>query len=183
MQTQKENKEGGELAKVLAILLHVQGGYSYIDKLSQSASKDLALYHIREALRDYNSLLNSGRINNPEAINLSNKINFDAVNKELAFIRSINSLPELRETLSYISASALTLEAKLKTLGEYSLACKALNYLRSKGVQTSDPDKLSEEFEKHKDELSQLLEIDVSTIESIAQNMSLMSYLIKRGEE
>lgn len=44
MQKYNEYKEGDELAKVLALLLYVQREYSYIDKLSQSASKDLALY-------------------------------------------------------------------------------------------------------------------------------------------
>lgn len=134
-------------------------------------------------MRDYNSLLNSGKINDPEAINLSKSIRFDAVNKELAFIRAINSLPELRETVSYISASALTLAAKMKVSREYLLASNALNHLKSRGIQVSDPEKLSQELEIHKQDLSQELDVDVSAIESLSQNKSLMSYLFKKGEE
>ena len=56
-------QSGGELSKVMAVLLAVQGSYTHVDKLSQASSKDLALYYAKEALRDYNSLLSSGKFN------------------------------------------------------------------------------------------------------------------------
>jgi CRISPR-associated protein Csa5 len=183
MQVYKEYKEGDELAKVLAVLLYVQGGYTYVDKISQAASKDLALYYAREALRDYNSLLTSGKISDPEANNLSNKINFDRVENELGLMRSIDSVPTLRELVSYISASALALAAKMKTSGEYRIAVSALNYLNSKGIKPSDADALSKKLNDKKDEISKELNVDVEVIESISQNKSLLSYLISKDNE
>lgn len=87
-----------ELAKVLA-LLAAQNNYSYIDKIAQATSKDLVLYHIREALRDYHTLLKGEEIN----------INIDRLADEIDELMKVENIAQLREKTSFIAAEALAI--------------------------------------------------------------------------
>ena len=101
-----------ELAKVLALLLIEQGSYSYIDKISQTSSKDLALYHIREALRDYHSLRSRG-FSNEVATELAKTIDFGRLEKEILEIKDVADITQLRERTSLITAEALAMAGRL----------------------------------------------------------------------
>ena len=105
------------LARVLAILNVEQGSYTYIDKISQSVSRDLALYYIREALRDYHSLVNRG-FQSEEAKKTSEYVIFSELESEIEFIRSIQDPVRLREELSMIAAQALAESGRLLYLEE-----------------------------------------------------------------
>jgi CRISPR-associated protein Csa5 len=105
------------LARVLAILNVEQGSYTYIDKISQSVSRDLALYYIREALRDYHSLVNRG-FQSEEAKKTSEYVIFSELESEIEFIRSIQDPVKLREELSMIAAQALAESGRLLYLEE-----------------------------------------------------------------
>jgi CRISPR-associated protein Csa5 len=105
------------LARILAILNVEQGSYTYIDKISQSVSRDLALYYIREALRDYHSLVNRG-FQSEEAKKTSEYVIFSELESEIEFIRSIQDPVKLREELSMIAAQALAESGRLLYLEE-----------------------------------------------------------------
>uniref|UniRef100_A0A7C4BAI3 Type I-A CRISPR-associated protein Csa5 n=1 Tax=Thermofilum pendens TaxID=2269 RepID=A0A7C4BAI3_THEPE len=106
-----------EIAKILAILRVEQGSYTYIDKISQTSSRDLALYYIREALRDYHSLMARG-FSNPHARQLAGTVDFEGVEGEIERIRKLSGAVELREELSTIAAQALAEAAKALSLEE-----------------------------------------------------------------
>ncbi len=101
-----------ELSKILALLLVEQGSYSYIDKISQTSSKDLALYHIREALRDYHSLQSRG-LSNEAAIGLARTIDFSKLEKEILEIKDLTDITQLRERTSLVTAEALAVAGRL----------------------------------------------------------------------
>jgi hypothetical protein len=174
-------EEGDELAKVLAVLLYVQGEYTYIDKISQSASKDLTLYYTREALRDFNSLRASKKIT--DDIYLAYSINFDKVENELKSIRSMDSVPHLRETVSYISSMALSIAANMRSRKEYNIALKIMNYFKSKNIIVKDADEFSKKILDSKEDISSNLNVDVDDIESMAKNKSLLSKLLNERSE
>jgi len=100
-----------EISKVLAALTIERESFTYIDKLSQASSKDVALYYIREALRDFYSLLNRGF---EKAKDIASYISFTDLEKELNEIREAKSIAELREVVSLISAQALSEAAKIE---------------------------------------------------------------------
>ncbi|MGC8987805.1 MULTISPECIES: hypothetical protein [Infirmifilum] len=94
------------LSRVLAILHVEQGSFTYIDKLSQTVSRDLALYYIREALRDYQSLVNRG-FESKKAKEASQYVNYAELEAEIEEIRRLDDVTKLREELSAITAQAL----------------------------------------------------------------------------
>ena len=102
-----------ELSKVLAALLTERGDYSYVDKLGYAPTPDLAVLHLKEALRDVHSLM-SGKIENESVKELLNSVNWDSVDEEISKVASSRSREELREKVSVISAEALALSAKMK---------------------------------------------------------------------
>jgi|UniRef100_A0A7C3SM82 hypothetical protein len=101
-----------EIAKILAILRVEHGSYTYIDKISHTSSRDLAVYYIREALRDYHSLMTRG-FSNPLAENLARTVSFEGVEREIERIRGLSGAVELREELSTITAQALAEAARI----------------------------------------------------------------------
>ena len=101
------------LAEVLAALIAERGEYTYVDKLGYAPSRDLAIYYLREALRDLHSLMRSRRIENKEVRELLKKIRFDRVEWGLKEISEIKDRKELREVTSLISSNALSLSAGL----------------------------------------------------------------------
>ena len=105
-----------DIAEVLAVLIAEKRSYTYVDKLGYAPSKDLAVYYIREALRDLHSLLNSQRWENEKARELAEKINFERVEKGIQEIEKIDPTDKkgLREVTSLISAKALSISASLR---------------------------------------------------------------------
>jgi CRISPR-associated protein Csa5 len=176
----EEKAEFPELSKVLAVLLVEQGSYTYIDKLAQASSKDLALYHVRETLRDYNSLLNRGIVNE-EAKIIADSINFSNVEKEVEKIGKTSSISDLREIVSLISAQALAEAARIRTRSTYSIGVKILDYLKSKGKSFDTPETLKESINSERKEIVEKLGIDEDIIDEIIENKSLLKSLIRRG--
>ncbi len=102
-----------DLARILGILAAGQGSYTHIDKLSNAPSTELALFYIREALRDFNSFL-------------SKNIDDKKIEKEIQEIKSLKTIEEnldkiaqlsrreLKEKASIICSKALIIAARLK---------------------------------------------------------------------
>jgi len=101
------------MSRLLAVLMNEQGGYTYVDKLGNSPSKDLAIFYLREALRDYHSILSRG-FGKASSDEEAKWINFVQVENEVNQIENILGTRELREKLSLISAKSLAILAKLK---------------------------------------------------------------------
>ncbi len=101
-----------EVAKVLAVLVAENKNYSYVDKLGYAPSKDLALFYLKEALRDLHSLIGK-EFENKEAKELAKKISFEVVETCLDFIAKISSRKELREVTAIIASKALAISAGL----------------------------------------------------------------------
>jgi len=102
-----------ELAKVLAVLVAEERNYTYVDKLGYVPSKDLAVFYIREALRDLHSLLRKEKFENKKAEELVKEIEFDKIETALENLTRISDKKELREKTSLIAAKALTISAKI----------------------------------------------------------------------
>lgn len=107
------------ISKVLALLAS-QGNYTYIDKLGYVPSKDLLIYYLREALRDFHSLIRGG-LKEEKGKELyesfTSQVKEDKVNLDLSINTLSESIPEgdnkkLREIASLIAAKALALSAK-----------------------------------------------------------------------
>ncbi|MEM0083863.1 MAG: hypothetical protein QW743_00010 [Candidatus Methanomethylicia archaeon] len=171
-----------ELPKVLALLLVEQGSYTYIDKLAQSASKDLALYHIREALRDYHSLLSRG-ISNDEAKMTADTINFLKIENEIRDINETSSISGLREKLSFLSAQALAEAARIRTRSTYGIGLKILEFFNKKGISFTGVEDFRKAIMDQIKEISKSLNIVEEDISEIAENTSLLKSLLRRGEK
>jgi len=100
-----------EVAKMLAVLVAESSNYSYVDKLGYAPSKDLALFYLKEALRDFHSMK---QFENKKAEELSKEIKFEIIDRAMQKISSIEDRRELREVVSLIAAKALSKSAKLK---------------------------------------------------------------------
>ncbi|MGC9069358.1 MAG: hypothetical protein ACP5IZ_10375 [Thermoprotei archaeon] len=175
----EEKFEFPELSKVLAVLLVEQGSYTYIDKLAQASSKDLALYHVRETLRDYNSLLGRG-IANEEAKIIADLINFSSVEREIEKIGKASSISDLREIVSLISAQALAEAARIKSRRTYSVSIRIFDYLKNKGKSFNTVEDLRESIKSDKKEIAEKLNVEEDIIEEVAENRPLLKSLIKK---
>lgn len=102
-----------EISKALAVLVAESGNYSYVDKLGYAPSKDLAIFYIKEALRDLHSMM-SKEFENKEAEKISKEIKFDQIDFALNKISKIGDRKELREVTALIASKALAKSAKLK---------------------------------------------------------------------
>ena len=111
---EERTKDLTEISRALAVLVAEQDSYSYVDKISYAPSVDLAIYYIREALRDLHSLIRGGSFENKLAKKEANRIRYDAIDRALNFITSIRSRKDLREVASLVAAKALSISAKLK---------------------------------------------------------------------
>ncbi|MDW7971454.1 MAG: hypothetical protein RMI53_06320 [Nitrososphaerota archaeon] len=171
-----------ELYKIFSILLVEHGSYTYIDKLAQSTSKDIALYHIREALRDYHSLINRG-INYEEAKTVANSIDFLRLENEIKEIGELSSLPSLRERVSLLSSQALAEAARIKSRVTYNIGKKIKDFLYEKGLKPEDIENFRKAIKDNLEKISESLGIDESTINEIADNTSLLRHLIDKKEE
>lgn len=93
-----------QLSKLLALLMRGDGSernYSYVDKVANSSSTDMAMYYLREALRDFMSMKESGRI--------KGDVEYGDVSREVESIASIEDLRELRKILSTIGSEAISI--------------------------------------------------------------------------
>jgi len=167
------SKEIHELAKVLAILLVEQGSYSYIDKISQTSSKDLALYHVREALRDYHSLLNRG-LKTETTMKLAETINFSELENGILKLKEVEDITQLREKTSLIAALALAEAGRLAIREKRYLATKVLEYLKSKNLFKEDVNALSKTIEEKRKEISEALGISEEDVVEIAKDKNLL---------
>ena len=97
-----------EIPRLLAILAAETDSYSYIDKLANAPSREIALKYIQESLRDYNSLITRGSFDNPKAAEETKYLNTKKLDEEIDSIRQTTNPRELKETLAYIASKALT---------------------------------------------------------------------------
>lgn len=104
------------LARILGILCAERGDYSYVDKIGYAPSKDTLLFYLKEAFRDFNSLL-SGSFENKAAEKEIQYLNLMTAEKELKAIEEIDvkDRKQLREISSLISSKALLVAARLKS--------------------------------------------------------------------
>lgn len=107
------------VAKMLAVLVAGENNYTYIDKIGYAPSKDLLLFYLKEALRDFHSIIRSGRLKNEEALNLLNNFVGELKDCKVDLNESIENIQSyivdrksLREISSLISAKALAISAK-----------------------------------------------------------------------
>jgi CRISPR-associated protein Csa5 len=113
------------IAKVVAVLV-ADGNYTYVDKLANAPSADLVLFYLREAMRDFHSLLRHGKVKNEDASKLFDRVREEIysvagdVNKVLDFLNESvtkvyeecrNDPKRLREICSLIGAKALAISA------------------------------------------------------------------------
>lgn len=105
------------IAKVLAILAAEQKNYSYIDKIGYAPSSELALHYLKEALRDFRSLIEKEKIGGEfdckAAKEEISKVDFDAVEKGIDEIANTERRNELRALLSFMTSKALVTSARL----------------------------------------------------------------------
>ncbi|MGC9209517.1 MAG: type I-A CRISPR-associated protein Csa5 [Nitrososphaeria archaeon] len=109
-----------EISKVLAALAYYKKlvdrgkgvNYNYIDKLANASSKDMALYHLREALRDFDTLKNNDE-DMKKALSLleskAGKIDYSKFEAELDSLEKARNLSDLRQMLSRIGVDAINL--------------------------------------------------------------------------
>uniref|UniRef100_A0A7J3TJX4 Type I-A CRISPR-associated protein Csa5 n=1 Tax=Geoglobus ahangari TaxID=113653 RepID=A0A7J3TJX4_9EURY len=113
-------KDIENLARVLAVLV-ADGNYTYVDKIGNAPSKDLLAFYLKEAIRDFHSLIRGGA-KNEKVKDLLDRIvrelettrdPFDFLNNSIDQVFSkIESRKDLREISSLISAKALAISAK-----------------------------------------------------------------------
>ncbi|NPA98741.1 MAG: type I-A CRISPR-associated protein Csa5 [Crenarchaeota archaeon] len=103
------------LSRVLAVVIAENGDYSHVDKLGYVVSPDLAVYYLREALRDYSSLQAKTVWNNPLAKKEAEKIKMDLVEKALDKIIAVDDPREIRRIVSAVAAKALARANLLRT--------------------------------------------------------------------
>lgn len=108
------SRELEHISRVLAVLIAENKEYAYVDKLAYVVSPDLAIYYLREALRDFNSLIDKGSWENREAQGEAEKINMEYVEKTIQQIAYIDDPKEIRRIVSTIAAKALARANKLR---------------------------------------------------------------------
>jgi CRISPR-associated protein Csa5 len=101
--------------ELLAVLIAENESYTYVDKLGYAPSKDLALYYLREALRDFHSISKKpeSQWSSEKAKNKAKEIDMERAITELEKIKKVSSIKDLREEISFITAKALALAATL----------------------------------------------------------------------
>lgn len=102
-----------DISKLLAVLVAENESYTYVDKLGYAPSKDLVLYYLREALRDFHSLKNKPQWDHRKAFEKAKEIDMESVEREIQRIERISSMKELREAVSLITAKALSIASTL----------------------------------------------------------------------
>lgn len=110
-----------EISKVLSALAYYKSvaendkkkvNYNYIDKVANASSKDMALYYLREALRDFSTLKSSDEEMQKaleRLLKVAGDIDYSKLESELNELEKSESLSKLRQMLSKIGAEALLL--------------------------------------------------------------------------
>lgn len=181
----KERHDGEALGKVLGILVSVEGSYTYVDKIAQATSKDLAMYYVRDALRDYASLTSSDKISDsPQAKFVADTILPSEIESDVAKITQLNSVPELREYLSFIASEALIQAFALENRQEYELAKSILDYLHLSGSNAnpgrSDIQKASAQIKQKAREIASAIGVPEDDVIGVADNAWIIGYLLKK---
>lgn len=103
-----------DIAKVLAVLVAEQGSYTYVDKIGYAPSTDLAVSYLKEALRDYHSLLRKEKLENEDVRKLMEEIkdNIQKIEDNIQKIAEIEDRRKLRRITSLISSKALITSAR-----------------------------------------------------------------------
>jgi len=165
----------------------VEGSFTYVDKIAQASSKDLALYYIRDALRDYASLMASDKVSEfPQAKALADSLSSSDLEKDVGEIEQINSVPELREYLSYVASEALIQATTLGNRQLYDLAVKIRDYLGFSPVgekpSGEEVEKLSNEIKQKAREIASALDVTEEDVLAVAKNKNILwSVLKKKG--
>jgi len=105
------------ISKVLAALISESGSYTYVDKLGYSPSTDLAVYYLRESLRDFHSLMRKEDIENRELVEGA-KESLRSAELEIEAISKIKDRRELRRVTSLIASKALALSSPRERGGD-----------------------------------------------------------------
>ncbi|HDI10662.1 MAG TPA: type I-A CRISPR-associated protein Csa5 [Euryarchaeota archaeon] len=105
------------ISKVLAALISESGSYTYVDKLGYSPSTDLAVYYLRESLRDFHSLMRKEDIENRELVEGA-KESLRSAELEIELISKIKDRRELRRVTSLIASKALALSSPREKGGD-----------------------------------------------------------------
>ncbi len=113
------DKDVENLAKVLAVLV-ADGNYTYVDKIGNAPSKDLLAFYMKEAMRDFHSIIRGGTKNEKAEgflKDLKSKIESGNVNLDASVKTFLDRIPEgdrqkLRELSSILAARALAISAK-----------------------------------------------------------------------
>ena len=107
------------ISTMLAILVAGENNYTYIDKIGYAPSKDLLIFYLKEALRDFHSVVRSGKLKNEDAKDLLNSFLEKLKSSNVDLNKSLDEISEiitdrqsLREISSLISAKALAISAK-----------------------------------------------------------------------
>ncbi len=171
-----------ELAKVLAVLLTELGSPSYIDKLSQASSKDLVLYRIEEALRDYHSLVSKG-VERESTKELINTIDFHEIEKFMLSVREAADLTQLRELVSLTTAYALAEAARLQSRDTYLLASRVVDYLKREGLlkEGVNVQEVSKIIEGNAEKIARDLSISVGTVQEISKETYLLERILRKA--
>lgn len=106
------------ISRVLAVLIAENDQYSYVDKLGYVVSPDLAVYYLREALRDFTSLMSKSERewNLKTAFREARGIPMHKVDNAIEKLATIDDPKEIRKLVSLIAAKALAKANKLKLL-------------------------------------------------------------------
>jgi len=110
-------KELSELSRALAVLVAEEEKYAYVDKLSYAPSRDLAIFYLREALRDLHSLSRKTDLSENVKSELDRLKSEDvekAIERAIDRFLQVGGRGELRELTSFVAAKALIFSARLK---------------------------------------------------------------------
>ncbi len=107
-----------QLPRILAVLIAENNEYTYADKLGYVTSPTLLIYYLREALRDYSSLLSKSSWENEYARKEAYSIDMEEAEREIDRLARISDPKTIREAASLISAKALARAVNLRFKSE-----------------------------------------------------------------
>ncbi|MGC8615277.1 MAG: hypothetical protein ACP5UU_05680 [Thermoprotei archaeon] len=180
-----EKKLAGQaLGKLLGILVGIEGSYTYVDKIAQASSRDLAMYYVRDALRDYASLMGSDKISDfPQAKVLADSLPPSEVEKDVETIAQLSSVPALREYLSYVASEALIQASALGNKQQYDLGRKIKDFLgftaTSQNPDKNEVDRLSAAIRQKAEQIASALQVPEEDVLAVANNSSILRSLLK----
>jgi len=103
-----------EVGRMLGILIAEEESYTYVDKLAYAPSKDLAIFYLREALRDLHSLMKKTQFEYDKTANELKSIDFNLIENCIQQLSNVQDRRELRELTSFIASTALAYSAGFK---------------------------------------------------------------------